>query len=146
MSLFVLETDILTLYREGHETVCKKVHACPTEELAITVITVEEQLSGWYALLRQVKKPHEVSHAYDRLGDSVRFLATWRILNYPEGTLNRFEKLKAMKLNVASQDLRIAAITLENNGILVTRNLRDFQRVPNLVVENWASEQSVPTV
>ena len=35
-------------------------------------------------------------------------------------------------------DLRIAAITLENSGVLVTRNLRDFQRIPNLVVEDWA--------
>jgi tRNA(fMet)-specific endonuclease VapC len=35
-------------------------------------------------------------------------------------------------------DLRIAAITLENAGILITRNLRDFQRIPNLSVENWA--------
>jgi predicted nucleic acid-binding protein len=27
---------------------------------------------------------------------------------------------------------------LENNAILVTRNVRDFSRVPNLVLENWA--------
>ena len=34
--------------------------------------------------------------------------------------------------------LRIAAVVLENNSVLVTRNLRGSQRIPNLTVENWA--------
>jgi tRNA(fMet)-specific endonuclease VapC len=40
-------------------------------------------------------------------------------------------------LNVLKNDLRIAAVTLEHGGILVSRNLRDFQRVPGLQVEDW---------
>jgi tRNA(fMet)-specific endonuclease VapC len=45
--------------------------------------------------------------------------------------------LKALRLNVKKMDLRIAAIALENSAIVVTRNLRDFQRVPGLMVEDW---------
>jgi hypothetical protein len=46
MSLFVLDTDTLVLFQEGHEAVCRRVLSHPMEELAISVITVEEQLSG----------------------------------------------------------------------------------------------------
>jgi tRNA(fMet)-specific endonuclease VapC len=46
MSLYVLDTDILSLYREYDPVVSRRVNACPPHEIAITVITVEEQLSG----------------------------------------------------------------------------------------------------
>jgi tRNA(fMet)-specific endonuclease VapC len=36
-------------------------------------------------------------------------------------------------------DLRIAAVALAQDLILVTGNVRHFQRVPNLRVENWLS-------
>ena len=38
---------------------------------------------------------------------------------------------------LAEPDLRIASIVLSRGLILVTRNVRHFQRVPDLSVENW---------
>jgi tRNA(fMet)-specific endonuclease VapC len=40
--------------------------------------------------------------------------------------------------DIFSLDLRIAAIVLEIDAVLVTRNVRDFRRVPNLMIGNWA--------
>ena len=47
-----------------------------------------------------------------------------------------FETLVAPRLRIASMDLRIAAIALSRNLILLTRNVRDFARVPGLLTEN----------
>jgi tRNA(fMet)-specific endonuclease VapC len=47
MSLYVLDTDTLTLFEEGHPSVLQRVEAHSADDLAITVLSVEEQLSGW---------------------------------------------------------------------------------------------------
>jgi tRNA(fMet)-specific endonuclease VapC len=36
-------------------------------------------------------------------------------------------------------DLKIAAIALFNNATLLSRNLKDFRKVPDLNVEDWAA-------
>jgi tRNA(fMet)-specific endonuclease VapC len=138
MSLFVLDTDILSLYYDGDPLVCQRVSAKPANELAITVMPVDEQLTGWYTVTRQARQPIDVADAYAMLGDAVVRLARWRILPYTVQGIARFSQLKGLRLNVGGMDLRIAAITLEHGGIVVTRNVRDFQRVPGLTVENWA--------
>lgn len=48
MTLFVLDTHILTLFEREHATVTARVAQHSPAELAISVVTVEEQLSGWY--------------------------------------------------------------------------------------------------
>lgn len=139
MGLYILDTDILTLLQEGDPIVRQHVASRPKQEIAITIISVEEQLTGWYTRIRRTKKSALLSQAYERLTRNVRYLAEVpTILSFTEPAILRFEQLKKLRLNVPNTDLRIAAIILEHSGILVSRNLRDFQRVPNLVVENWS--------
>ena len=136
--MFVLDSDILSLYQRGNLAVTREVSRHDSTELAVTVISVEEQLSGWYTLLRRVKQRSDLARAYRRLGEAVVFLAGFPILSLTEQAILCYEGLLAMKLGVRRMDLRIASIVLENSATLVTRNVRDFQRVPGLVVENWA--------
>lgn len=53
MSLFVLDTDTLSLYQRGHASIVRRIAGRRPEDLAITVLTVEEQLAGWFTLLRK---------------------------------------------------------------------------------------------
>ena len=139
MSLYVLDTDIVSLYWEGVEPVHSRIDARSPSELAITVMTVEEQLTGWYNLLRQGRQPKDTVRAYDRLAESVRFLARWNLLPYSEAAIQRVLDWQKLRLNVGKMDLRIAAIALKHNAIVVTRNLRDFGRIPGVTTENWAA-------
>jgi tRNA(fMet)-specific endonuclease VapC len=138
MSLFVLDTDTLSLYYHGDPTVVQRVDARPSTDLAIAIMTVDEQLTGWYTLTRQARRPEDIARAFAHLGEAVVRLARWRILPYTESAIARVGQLKALRLNVGLMDLRIAAIALENGAVVVTRNRRDFGRVPGLSVEDWS--------
>ena len=100
MSLYVLDTDTLTLLRTAHPAVRQRATSHSPNELAIAVMTVEEQLSGWYRLLRRVKRVDELARAYHELAESVRFLSGWRILTFPVAAIQRYDQLAALKLNV----------------------------------------------
>ena len=136
MSLFVLDTDLLTLYYRGDPIVVRSVDARPATDLAISALSVDEQLTGWYTLTRQVRRTEEIARAYAHLGDAMVRLACWRILPYTESAIARVAQLKVLRLNVRLLDLRIAAIPLETGAVVVALNQRDFGRVPGLVVED----------
>jgi tRNA(fMet)-specific endonuclease VapC len=138
MSLYVLDTDTLQLFQDGNTKVVDRVRAVPPADRAISVVTVEEQLSGWYAQLRKAKDSKRLAWAYSRLADTVRFLAFVQILDFDEPAIWRHQQLARLKLKVRKMDLRIAATVLERHGILVTRNVRDFQQVPGLDIEDWS--------
>ena len=138
MSPYILDTDILTLLQGAHPVVCQRVAGHPPADVMITVISVEEQLSGWYTQLRRAKKRDMLAWAYQQLTDNVKFVSRLSILTFAEPAFQRYDQLKLLKLNIGKKDLCIAAIALENNGTLVTRNLRDFRRIPNLRLENWS--------
>jgi tRNA(fMet)-specific endonuclease VapC len=136
--LHILDTDTLSLYERGQETVMAKVNAVPPNQVAVAVITVEEQMVGRMAYLRSAKGDKETAFAYQRFTDSVRSLSDFHIITFSEAAIVRYNALLALKLNVGKMDLRIAAIALEAGATIITRNLRDFERVPGLACENWA--------
>jgi len=122
----------------GDPIVVQRVDARPSTELAISVITVDEQLTGWYTLTRQAHRPEQIAGAYAHLGEAVVRLAKWSILPYTESAIARVAQLKTFRLNVRLMDLRIASIALENGAVVVTRNRRDFGRLPGLSIEDWS--------
>jgi len=138
MSLFILDTDTLSLLQHNHPKVRQRVQGVAPTDLAITIITVEEQLTGWLTLLRQARQPDEIARVYERMTQTVQALASLQILPFTEAGIQRYNVLQTLKLNIGKMDLRIGAIALENNGIIVSRNHRDFGRIPGLTVEDWA--------
>ena len=138
MSLYILDTDTLTLFNRNHTQVCQQIVAHSTDDIVTTVITVEEQLSGWYTFLRKAKQPARIAQAYRELAATVNFLGKWTLLEFTELTIARYLQLRSLRLKTGKSDLKIAAIAREHGAIVVTRNVRDFQCVPGLMVENWA--------
>ena len=60
------------------------------------------------------------------------------ILPYNLTAADFFRQFRQMGIRIGTQDLRIASIVLAHNGIVVTRNLKDFEHVPGLTIEDWS--------
>ena len=138
MSLYLFDTDLLTLFREGHHMVCARAAAHTADELATSIVTVEEQLTGWYTLLRQAKDDQRLTTAYERLTRTVRFFSRMQVLSFTMAAAARLAAFRKVKLKIGTLDLRIACIALEAEVILVTRNRVDFDLVPGLIIEDWS--------
>ena len=141
MPLYALDTDTLSLLRRGHPAVTRRVGSVPPAEFAVTVITLDEQISGWYTYLRKATRPVEIERAYGELAATVKFYGRFNILNFTQPAIMRFDAMLKQKLQIRANDLRIAAIALEAGAIVVTANTRDFGRVPGLSIE----DRSVPS-
>lgn len=138
MSLYVLDTDIVTLFQNGDPQVLQRVLSHSTAQLATTVISVEEELSGWYTRPRKVRKRDQLAAVYQRLAQAIPFSARFQILTFTEQAIIRYEQLRSTYRRLGKHDLQIAAIALEQSAILVTRNSRDFKQVAGLVIEDWS--------
>ncbi|MDZ7969371.1 MAG: hypothetical protein RM368_31240 [Nostoc sp. DedSLP03] len=79
------------------------------------------------------------SNAYQRLVETVILLSEFNVLQYDEKSQGIYQNFRTQRIRIGTQDLRIASIVLANKGILLTRNLRDFEKVPGLNIEDWSS-------
>jgi tRNA(fMet)-specific endonuclease VapC len=138
MSLYLFDTDLLSLYQMGHPRVVQNVLGHVSDQLAICVITVEEQLSGWQRALSQSRDDQRRAEVYRRMALAVESLSSWMVLPFSVTAMSQHAALLRQRLNVGSNDLKIAAIALENQAIVVTRNARDFNRVVGLSCEDWS--------
>jgi tRNA(fMet)-specific endonuclease VapC len=59
------------------------------------------------------------------------------VIPFDDDAAAMFDRLLAQRVRVATMDLRIAAIALSRGLVLVTRNSRDFGKVPGLQIEDW---------
>jgi len=138
--LWILDTDTLTLFQNRNLRIVQRLKQINFEQVAVTTVTVEEQMRGWLDAIRQSSEPQRLVWGYLGLRRGIEFFNTIRILDFDQNVSESYKELKQAKIRVGTQDLRIAVITISNDATLVTRNLRDFSRIPNLKFEDWTLE------
>jgi tRNA(fMet)-specific endonuclease VapC len=141
--LWILDTDHFSLLQRGQETIVKRLYKIKASEIAITIITAEEQMRGRLNVIRRSNTSIELALAYQRLGNLLEDLNTINVQNFTTEASTIYDELVRQKIRIGTQDLRIAAIALAIKGIVVTRNRRDFEKVPGLLWEDWTVEERV---
>ena len=140
--IYILDTDVFSLaeLQDSPEYLRLRVRVMQLgddDKLATTIITYEEQTRG---SLGYAAKSRDVAHqikAYTRLKKHLQSYLNFEVLDFDEPAGREFERLRSLKLRIGTADLKIAAITMANGATLLSRNLRDFTKVPGLRVEDW---------
>jgi tRNA(fMet)-specific endonuclease VapC len=137
--MMVLDTDILSMYFLGHPDILARRKAA-IEAVATTIITRIETLRGRFDTLMKAADGEQLDIAFSRLVKAETDLREIRVLPIDERVCAEFDRLRDQKKlkKIGRADLLIASITLAHRATLVTRNLKHFQLVPGLKVENWA--------
>jgi tRNA(fMet)-specific endonuclease VapC len=60
------------------------------------------------------------------------------VLDFDAEAAAEFQRLQRLRLKVGAMDLKIAAIALSRGATVLTKNSKDFSRVPGLGLEDWA--------
>ncbi len=132
---YMLDTNIcIFAIRNSNDNVLKKFHEHLDDELYISSITLAELMYG----VEKNRKPEQNRNAL------LQFLTLIDIKEFSEKAAIEYGKIRAFLENqgtpIGPLDTLIAAHAVSENMILVTHNMKEFLRVPDLTVENWTFE------
>jgi tRNA(fMet)-specific endonuclease VapC len=140
MSLFLLDTDHVSLLLGGHPLVGRRV-AAVGEQVGISLVTVQELFNGWVVRVNGAREMDEVVRLYGKLNRTLLLCKRIRVIEFDQSVAVVLQQLIADNPGLGKQrlkqDMRIAATALAHGAVMVTRNARDFSRVPGLTVEDW---------
>ena len=140
--MWVLDTDHVGEYQKGTSAEAVRLKErldAVTDPVATTVVTVEEIMRGWLASIHRDTDPRKQIRCYHRLQQLFTFFASWNILPWDDHAAEKFEQLRQEKIRLGTMDLKIACIALVHDATLLSRNTRDFEKVPDLKLEDWLS-------
>jgi tRNA(fMet)-specific endonuclease VapC len=135
--LYILDSDTVSFHQRGYPTVVARFISIAPESIATTIVTVEEQFQGRLARVRRQPDLAELIAAYQRLRSAQAYFCSIPILPFDESAAEHYLELQSRRLRTGTNDLRIAAIVLARQAILVTSNRRDFERIEGLLLDDW---------
>jgi predicted nucleic acid-binding protein len=133
--MYLLDTDILSnlLRRSPSPALITKLATVPPEQQVTSSITLGELVYGAYRL------EDRAGVLLQRLDETL--LPNLPVIPFDASAARRYGETRAQLERrgtpIGDADLRIASIALDRDLTVVTGNVRHFEKVPGLPVENW---------
>ena len=113
--MLAFDTDHVSLLQWGGGEEAGRLRArlqTADEEVAVTVISYEEQTRGWLAYVARARTLGQQVEAYRRLRRHLDVYRTAQLLDFDEQAATEFQRLQRSRVRIGTMDLRIAAIAL----------------------------------
>ena len=136
MTTYLLDTNTVSYFLRNHSpTLSSRLLGMAPEALAISVITAGELRFG----VKKLGPGQRATALAQRLEQILESFATLPLpANAGELYAATRAHLEAQGTPIGGNDLWIAAHALAGGMTVITNNLREFQRVPGLKVEDWS--------
>lgn len=132
--MFLLDTNIIIAYFKGNPAIKEKILS-NMEEIAVSTLVIAELNYGAKSSQYPEKNLETLS----------RFLDIIRIISFDLSCAIKFgdikSRLRAIGKPTGEVDALIAATAVAQKAILVTNNLRHFENIEGLEIENWLAER-----
>jgi tRNA(fMet)-specific endonuclease VapC len=134
---YLLDTNIcMYIINNKFEYLKKKIEAIGLEEIGISTLTIAELEYG-------IEKSQ--SRFTDRNRNALlKFLIPFAIVPFDQSDTTYYASIRNQLQKsgqiIGNMDLLIAAQAVARDVILVTNNEREFQRIPELKLENWVEK------
>ena len=131
---YLLDTNICIHYFKGQFEIKEKIEQIGYENFAISEITLAELIYGAEKSQKKDKNIKVVENFAERI-TIIPIFESIRIYGKENA------RLKTTGTIISDLDLFIGATAIVNNMVLVTRNVREFERMKNIKIENWIDKQ-----
>ncbi len=140
--MILIDTDHATFLKypeseRGRRFIQRLEGLAPSEAVGVAIVTVEERMRGWLAVIAKEKTALRQVAGYRELVRLFEFYQEFEVVPFDEAAARQFDDLRGRRLRLGAMDLKIAATALVHGALLLSANRRDFERVPGLRVENW---------
>ena len=130
--LFLLDTNICSyIIKKNPTRVFDKFKQYGTEDIAVSSLTLAEMQYG----VAKSKYRQKAQRALDE------FMRPLTVLDFTADAAVAYGEIRARLTRegrlIGGMDMLIAAQAISANVTLVSNNMREFSRVPGLLIENW---------
>lgn len=132
---YLLDTNICIYYFKGQFEVKNSIERIGFERFAISEITLAELI---YGAEKSQKKDKNIKVVED-FADKISIMPIFESIRIYGREKAR---LKTKGTPISDFDLFIGATAIINDMTLVTRNIREFERMENIKIENWIDNNS----
>ncbi len=139
--MYLLDTDHLGILQ--HETqpefgrLTARIASFEPSDFFVSIISFHEQVAGWNTYVHRAREAGNTVKAYAMFEKILKDFASMQVLGFGGDAAEAFLEWRAAGVRVGTMDLRIAAIAQANLLTILTRNRRDFERIPGVIIQDW---------
>ena len=131
--MYLLDTHIVSYWMRGGPTIIGRLKERSPSDLALSAVTLAEI---FYGIEKSAVKKEERRLKMEKIASLLSIFSFDRQAAESYGRIRAY--LESDGTVVSERDIQIAAIALANRLTVVTHNVREFRRIEDLLIEEWA--------